>query len=80
MKQYSTDQMDPMAGTLVPVLPLQTINPPIPSNQMGTAKPVFNDQAMSNGNNLFGANPQQGLANPPMFQTEYSKYNNQQLT
>ena len=77
MEQYNEGQVDPMTGTLVPA---QTIKPPTPSNQMGMAKPVFNPLANATGNALFGANPQEGLPNPPIFNTENPKYNNQQLT
>ena len=80
MEQYNPNQVDPLTGNPIMVQPQQTISPPIPSNQMGNAKPVFNALANNTANTLFGQNPQEGLKNPPMFQTEYNKYNNQQLT
>ena len=77
MQQYDPSSVDPLTG--LPMAPQQTINTPMPSNQKGNARPVFSPLANTVGNNLFG-NPQEGLANPPMFPTEQSKYNNQELT
>jgi hypothetical protein len=59
------------------VVPVQSISLPMPSNQMGTSKPVFSPLANKTAGKLFGANPQEGLgANAPMFEVESKKYNN----
>ena len=62
-------------------IPQQTIDLPTPSNQMGTARPVFDERSIAKANDFFSPNPQVGLGdNAPMFDVNNNKYNNQQLT
>ena len=78
------EQVDPLTGMSVvaqPAQPAQTINTPIPSNLQGGRQQGFiTPQQQQVGKELFG-NPQEYLGDKaPLFQTEYNKYNNQQLT
>jgi hypothetical protein len=53
----------------------------MPSNQKGTARPVFNERTMGAAGQLFGRDPQESLGeNAPMFDINSNKYNNQQIT
>ena len=58
----------------------QTTTRPMPSNQKGTARPVFNERATDVASQLFN-DPQQSLGeSAPMFDINNNKYNNQQIT
>jgi hypothetical protein len=62
-------------------IPQQTTTRPMPSNQKGTARPVFNEREMGVASKLFSEDPQDSLGkNAPMFNANSNKYNNQQLT
>jgi len=69
MIQENQLQLDPMTG-----LPMQTTNPPIPSNMMGTAIPVFNPLATQAATNIYGdVNSRQNSlgANAPLFDQQF---------
>ena len=71
-------QIDPQTGLEIPQ---QTTNIPMPSNlQGGKPQGFITPQQQATGKGMFGANPQEGLTNPPMFDINNNKYNNQQLT
>lgn len=77
MEELDDLQLNPITGEMAP--PKQTINRPIPSNQLGHSKPVFSPLANETGKQLFGTNPQEGLGlNAPLFDIERKKYNNKQ--
>jgi len=67
-------QIDPMTGMPMAAPQQQyTMNTPIPSNEMGTANPVFNQEAMGNAKNMFGdpAQRQASLgSNAPLFKID----------
>jgi len=48
-----TKYVDPLTGLQVPSQQT-TYQTPIPGNQMGTAKPLFNDNTVNAGNQIFG--------------------------
>lgn len=48
-----TKYVDPLTGLQVPQ-PQPTYQTPTPGNQMGTAKPLFNDSTVNAGNQIFG--------------------------
>ena len=55
--------IDPLTGMEM------TPQPPMPANQMGTAKPVFNQTAQNVGNQVYGTpfQRQMSMPQPPMF-------------
>ena len=48
-----TMYVDPITGQQMPDQQL-TYAPPMPANQMGTARPLFNDNVVAAGNQVFG--------------------------
>ncbi len=60
--------VDPTMAS-VGIEPQMTFQPPIPANQMGTAKPVFNPQAQASAEAIYGTPEQRQMTmpQPPLF-------------
>ena len=58
--------IDPLTGMEV------TPQPPMPANQMGTAKPIFNQTTQDVANQVYGGldQRQMSMPQPPMFFTD----------
>ena len=78
-----TRYVDPVTGQEIPNQQL-TYTTPVPGNQMGLAKPLFNDSVTAAGNQIFGnidqrqrsLQNQSGIIQTPMYfkdQTDNSK-------
>ncbi len=52
--------------------PQYTLTPPKAGNQLGMAKPLFNDNVQASANSIFGNETQRqtSLANPPFYQLD----------
>ena len=63
--------IDPLTGMEM------TPQPPMPANQMGTAKPVFNQTAQNVGNQVYGTpfQRQMSMPQPPMFMKDIPEGN-----
>jgi len=69
-----TKYVDPLTGQQIPDQQL-TYAPPTPGNQMGFAKPLFNDSVFNAGNKMFGGVDQRqrslqnqaGVIQTPMY-------------
>jgi hypothetical protein len=79
LESNSQDPSISQGGLGIPgEIPQQTTTRPMPSNQMGSARPVFNEREMGVASQLFSQDPQQSLGDSaPMFDVNSSKYNNQ---
>lgn len=62
--------VDPTLAS-VGIDPQMTYQPPMPSNQMGTAKPVFSPQVQASAEAIYGTPEQRQMTmpQPPMFMT-----------
>ena len=69
-----TKYIDPLTGQEIPDQQL-TYAPPTPGNQIGAAKPLFNDSVVNAGNQMFGGvdqrqrslQNQSGVIQSPMY-------------
>jgi len=63
--------IDPLTGMEM------TMQPPMPANQMGTAKPVFNPQVQASAEAIYGTPEQRQMSmpQPPMFMKDIPEGN-----
>ena len=63
--------VDPTMAS-VGVEPQMTFQPPVPANQMGMAKPVFNPAVQASAEAIYGTPEQRQMSmpQPPMFMTD----------
>jgi len=62
--------VDPSMAS-VGIQPQMTFQPPMPANQMGTAKPLFNPAVQASAEAIYGTSEQRQMSmpQPPIFMT-----------